>query len=126
MKSEAFPDEQGRPRQISLWDPCNSWMPITPKDRFLYEDFDTAATLPILNGLFYFFKDAYFTVSKVFGILYAETRQWRQQNVQSVANRKGEASAFVQERCQPDWCTPGRQIDFDRNADSAECEKVVA
>lgn len=38
----AYADEQGRPRQISLWDPGNSSMPIMPKDRFLYEDFNTA------------------------------------------------------------------------------------
>ena len=38
----AYADEQCRPRQISLWDPGNSWQPITPKDRFLYEDFNTA------------------------------------------------------------------------------------
>lgn len=36
----AYADEQGRPRQISLWDPGNSWQPIIPKDRPLHDDFD--------------------------------------------------------------------------------------
>ena len=47
-------------------------------------------------------------------------------NVQALANRKSATSAFVQKRCQSDRCPPGRQIDFDRNAGSAKCQKVVA
>lgn len=39
----AYADGQCRSRQISLWDPGNSSQPIIPKDRFLYEDFDTAS-----------------------------------------------------------------------------------
>ncbi len=36
----AYADEQCRPRQISLWDPGNSCVPIKPKDRPLHDDFD--------------------------------------------------------------------------------------
>ncbi|MFW5601313.1 MAG: hypothetical protein ACOCOC_08815, partial [Prevotella sp.] len=36
----AYADGQCRPRQISLWDPGNSRVPITPKDRPLHDDFD--------------------------------------------------------------------------------------
>lgn len=35
-----YADEQGCPRQISLWDPGDSWRQITPKDRPLHDDFD--------------------------------------------------------------------------------------
>ncbi len=48
----AYADEQCLPRQISLWDPGNSWQPITPKGRFLYEDFDTA-TIGVYHASLY-------------------------------------------------------------------------
>ena len=35
----AYADPQGRPRQISLWDPDNSVQQIPPKDRALYDNF---------------------------------------------------------------------------------------
>ena len=35
----AYADPQGRPRQISLWDPDNSVQQIPPKDRTLYDNF---------------------------------------------------------------------------------------